>query len=183
MLKKNKSFGIFAALFLLLFGVIARFLPHPANFAPIAAIALFGAVYLPKRMALILPLAAMFVSDLFIGFYGASVMIAVYASFLLTGIFGLWLRRHKKWYTIGGGTILSAILFFIVTNFAVWAFTPWYAKTLSGLLQCFSMALPFFRNTLFGNMFYATSLFGAYELASLYVAKMLKSRLQVEKAL
>ena len=175
MLKKYKTFGILMAIFLVLFGVVTRFLPHPPNFAPIAAIALFGAVYLPKRMALILPLAAMFVSDLFIGFYGTSVMIAVYASFFLTGVFGLWLRRHKKWYTIGGGAILSAILFFVVTNIAVWAFTPWYAKTLSGLSRCFTMALPFFRNTVLGNIFYATSLFGAYELASAYATKMLKS--------
>lgn len=168
------------ALFLVLFGVITRFLPHPPNFAPIAAIALFGAVYLPRRMALILPLAAMFISDIFIGFYGVSVMVAVYGSFLATGILGLWLRQHKKWHTIGGSAVLSAILFFAVTNFAVWAFTPWYAKTLSGLFQCFIMAVPFFRNTLLGNIFYTASLFGAYELAGLY-AKTFKTKLAVEK--
>lgn len=167
--KKGNILEIFTALFLIALGVIARFLPHPPNFVPIAAIALFGGVYLSRKLAFILPLSAMLISDIFIGFYAVAVMISVYGSFLLIGALGVWLKKHKKWYTIGGSAFLSAVLFFLITNFAVWAFTPWYPTTLSGLLQCYVMALPFFKNTLLGNLFYATCFFGLYELADLWI--------------
>ena len=141
-----------------------RLLPHPPNFAPIAAIALFGGLYLSRKTALILPLAALVISDMFIGSYQLTLMFFVYGSFLLTVFLGFWLKKHKKWYTIGGSAVLSAVLFFVLTNFAVWAFSPWYAKTFAGLIQCFAMALPFFRNTLVGNLFYTGVFVGAYEL-------------------
>lgn len=169
--KKGKNLALFIVLFLVVLGVLARFLPHPPNFVPIAALALFGAVYLPKKWALLVPLSAMLISDIFIGFYDVAVMLSVYGSFVLIGLLGMWLKKHKKWYTVGGSAVLGAVLFFVITNFAVWAFTPWYAKTLSGLWQCYLMALPFFRNTLLGNIFYVTCLFGVFELAHLGVKR------------
>ena len=91
--------------------------------------------------------------------------------FLLSVILGFWLKGRKKWYAIAGTAILSSILFFLITNFAVWAFAPWYAKTFSGIIQCYAMALPFFRNTLLGDLFYTTLFFGAYEIIRIWIRK------------
>ena len=167
--KKGKNLEFLIALFFTLIGVSLRFLPHPPNFAPIAAIALFGGVYFSKRTALILPMAVMIISDLFIGYYEPKLMATVYGSFLLCVILGFWLKKHKKWYTVLGSSLFGAIIFFVLTNFAVWAFTPWYAKTISGLIQCYLMALPFFKNTLLGDLFYVTIFFGVYELFQVWI--------------
>lgn len=156
---------------LLLIGISLRLLPHPPNFVPVTAIALFAGVYLSKRIAFILPIAVMLISDVFIGYYQISLMVAVYGSFLLSVTLGFWLKKRKKWHNILTGSLLASFLFFILTNFAVWAFTPWYAKTFSGLIQCYYMALPFFRNTLLGGLFYVSALFGIYELAGVLVRK------------
>ena len=144
---------------------ISQYIPHWANFTPIAAIALFGSVYLNKKYALILPILAMFISDLFIGFYNPWVMASVYASFLLIALAGLWLRKHKNLGNILGASLMGSIAFFIITNFAVWAI-PYsiYPHTLQGLLNSYTMGLPFFRNTLLGDLFYTTLFFGVYEL-------------------
>lgn len=126
---KLKFLELIIALSLILTGAILRFFPHPPNFTPIAAIALFGGVYLSRKLAFILPVGAMVISDIFIGYYQISLMAFVYGSFLITVLLGFWLKNHKKWYNVGGSAILSAVLFFLITNFAVWAFTPWYPKT------------------------------------------------------
>ena len=172
--KKGKILELIVALLFVLIGVSLRLLPHPPNFTPILAIALFGGVYLSRKIAFVLPILAMAISDIFIGYYGVVLMILVYGTFLLSVVLGFWLKKHKKWYTVGGSAILSAVLFFLVTNFAVWAFTPWYAKTLSGIIQCYVMAIPFFRNTLLGNLFYVTVFFGAYEIAKVWIKKRFK---------
>jgi hypothetical protein len=161
---------IFAMVFIGI-GVALRLLPHPPNFAPIAAIALFGGVYFSKRPALALPLIAMVVSDIFIGVYDQKLMLSVYSSFILCTLIGFWLKNNKKWYTVLGASFFGAVLFFIVTNFAVWAFASWYVKDFSGLAQCYLMALPFFKNTLLGDLFYATVFFGGYELIEVWIRK------------
>jgi len=171
--KKIQITEVAIAVLLVLIGVGSRLLLHPPNFTPIAAIALFAGVYLPRRTALILPVAAMVISDIFIGYYEISLMAVVYGSFLLCVFLGFWLKKNKKWYTIGGSAILGAVLFFIITNFAVWAFTPWYAKTFVGLIQCYFIALFFFKNTLLGNLFYVSVFFGSYELARAWVRERL----------
>ncbi|MFA6306489.1 MAG: DUF6580 family putative transport protein [Patescibacteria group bacterium] len=161
------------ALVLIILGIAARFLPHPANFAPIGAIAIFSGLYLPKKWALILPLAAMFFSDLFIGFYGWPIMLSVYSSFTVMGLIGLLVRRNKKLSTVLGGTILGSVIFYLMTNGAVWAFGSLYPQTAAGLLQSYYMAVPFFRNSLLGDLFYTGALVGACEfsLALLYKEK------------
>ncbi len=174
MINKKQIIEFIIILFFIAIGAGLRLLPHPPNFAPIAAIALFGGVYLSKKKALFLPVLAMMISDVFIGSYNTFLMFAVYGSFLLMVLLGFWLKKHKKWYTIGGTAILSAVLFFLVTNFAVWVFTPWYPKTFTGLIQCYIMAVPFFKNTLLGNLFYVPLFFGAYELVQLYLKKKIK---------
>lgn len=149
---------------LIILGTAARLVPHPANFTPIAAIAMFGGIYLEKKWALILPVAAMFASDMFIGFYSRPIMLSVYAGFVITGLIGLSVRKNKKFRTILGGTLLGSIIFFILTNFAVWAFGTMYVHSFTGLLNCFTMALPFFRNSLAGDMFYTGVLVGGMEI-------------------
>lgn len=168
------------AYFFIIVAIILRLLPHPPNFAPIAAIALFGGTYLGKKYALLVPLAAMIVSDYFIGFYDLKLMLAVYGSFLLIGLLGLWLKQHKSVRNITGVTLLGSILFFIITNFAVWAFSSWYPHNFTGLWQCYVLALPFFRNTLLGDLFYVSVLFGAYEFA-LYLVRN-KKLLRIKKS-
>ena len=136
---------------------ILKYLPHIPNFAPIAAMALFGAVYLDKKRALIWPLMAMFVADCFIGFYNPWIMIAVYGSFLLIGLIGLWIRKYKTIPSIIGGSLSGSIIFFVVSNFAIWAVPhSLYARTWNGLILCYEMGLPFFRNTLIGDLFYVS---------------------------
>jgi hypothetical protein len=103
--------------FLILFGAVLRVLPHPANFAPIAAIALFGAVYLKdKRQALLLPLAAMIISDVFIHFDTIESRLVIYGSFFLIGLMGLWIRNHKNIYTVVGGSLVGSTLFYLLSN-------------------------------------------------------------------
>lgn len=159
------------AFILITLGIAARFLPHPANFAPIGAIAIFSGLYLPKKWALALPLAAMFFSDLFIGFYAWPVMVSVYAGFIAIGLIGLAVRQNKKLSTVLGGTILGSVIFYLLTNGAVWAFGSLYPPTLSGLMQSYTMAIPFFRNSLLGDLFYTGALVGAYEAAMLWQAR------------
>jgi len=176
-IKKTKTELSIVALFLVLMAVILRFLPHLPNFTPVAAIALFGGVYFSRKIALILPITAMFISDIFIGFYEPLIMLSVYGSFVLCVLLGFWLKKHKNWFTVLGSAFTCSLMFFVITNFAVWAFSPWYAKTLSGLVQCYLMATPFFRNTLLGDLFYASVFFGAYEMVELWV----KNRIGVKQ--
>ena len=159
------------AFILITLGIAARFLPHPANFAPIGAIAIFSGLYLPKKWALILPLAAMFFSDLFIGFYAWPIMLSVYSGFIIMGLIGLAVRKNKKLSTILGGTILGSVIFYLLTNGAVWAFDSLYPPTAAGLLQSYYLAIPFFRNSLLGDLFYTGVLVGAYEASLVWLFK------------
>ncbi len=160
-----------AAFLLVIVAAFSRLLPHPANFTAIAAIALFGGVYLEKKFAFVVPIAAMLLSDYFIGFYGG--MYWVYGSFVLMGLIGLWLKNHKKPLYIFGGTLVSSILFFVVTNFGAWA-TPGsiYAPTWAGLVECYVAAIPFFRNSVSGDLFFVAVIFAAYEGLLMMIRKM-----------
>jgi len=172
---------ILLVLILTIVGFAARLLPHPANFAPIGALALFGGLYLPKKWALILPLATMFISDIFVGFYAWQIMLSVYVSFVLVVGIGLLVRKNKKFRTILGGTILGSILFFLITNAAVWAFGTMYIHNLSGLLQSYTMAIPFFRNSLLGDLFYTGVLVGTVESVLYYQKYFLTNKVYGRK--
>jgi len=152
------------AILLITLGMVTRLLPHPANFAPIGAIAIFGAMYLPKKWSLMLPITTLLISDLFIGFYSLPIMLTVYGSFLIMWFIGSKIRKNKKIYSILGGTVLGSVLFFLITNWAVWAFGTMYVHNISGLLQSYYMAIPFFRNSLLGDLFYVTLLVGVMEV-------------------
>ena len=159
----TKTSKIIVAVLFVLLAALSRLLPHPANFTPIAAMALFSGVYLERRLAFIVPMAAMLLSDYFLGFY--TEMIWVYGSFLLIAVIGLWLKNHKNPLFILGGTLTGSILFFVVTNFGVWAVpASMYPKSFAGLAECYTAAIPFFRGTVEGDVFFVAVLFGLYEL-------------------
>jgi len=142
----------------------SRLLPHPPNFTPIAALALFGGATFPdKRVAFLVPAAALFLTDVLLGF--SILTPIVYGSFGLIVCLGFWLRRRRAAGAIAAAALSGAVLFFILTNFGVWALTARYEKTLAGLGQCFVAAVPFFRNTLAGDLIYSGLLFGGLALA------------------
>lgn len=143
----------------------SRLVKHPFNFTPVAAMSLFAGCYLDRRWAVALPLLAMLASDYFIGFYDWQVMASVYLSIALAFFIGRFLSKRLKWHNFALAALASSIVFFIITNFAVWAFFDWYPRDWQGLFSCFALALPFFRNTLAGDMVYSGLFFGAYELA------------------
>lgn len=151
---------------LIAFGAIARFVPHPANFAPIGALGIFAGLYANnQKQALGLPLIARFVSDALIGFFTPGVMISVYLSTAIGSALGFAIRKKKNIFTIFSATVAGSILFFIITNFAVWLFDGYYPMNLHGLIKSYTMAVPFFRNSLLGDLFYTGVLVGGYELA------------------
>lgn len=154
--------------FFIIAAIALRFVPHMPNFAPIAAMALFGGVYFNKKYALLIPFLAMVISDYFIGFYNPYLMIAVYASFFAIGLIGIWLKKHKTFGNVLGASLFGSVIFFLVTNFAMWAVqpsfpTPIYAPTLQGLIASYTMGLPFFKNTILGDLFYTGVMFGLME--------------------
>ena len=149
---------------MILAAAATRLIPHPPNAASIAAVALFGGAYLAdKRLAFLVPIAALFLSDLVLGLYGH--MEVVYAAFALVVCIGLLLRRRRTPLAIGGAALASSILFFVVTNFGVWLFGSLYPKTMAGFFACYVAAIPFFQNTLLGDALYTVALFGGFALA------------------
>jgi hypothetical protein len=152
----------------ILIGVAFRLIPHLPNVTPIAAIALFGGVYLGRRTALMVPLAIMIASDLVLGLH--PLILFTWGAFLLTGMLGTWLKDHKTTPNIIGSTIVSSLVFYLITNFGVWAVPgSWYPHTMQGLTNCYVMGLPFLRYSMLGDLAYVGILFLMYE-ASLVVA-------------
>jgi hypothetical protein len=155
--------AVLAAVMIILAAVV-RILPHPWNFTPIGAIAIFsGAMFRDRRVAFLFPLAALFAGDLFVGIH--SLIPVVYASFLLSVLIGTWLANRRGVLRIGGAVFLGALQFFLVTNFAVWQLFGTYPHTPAGLAACYIAGLPFFGNTLTGDALYATLFFGSFALA------------------
>jgi hypothetical protein len=149
------------ALSLILIGILLRFAPHAPNFTPVAAIALFSAVYLDRKYALIIPLLLMVISDLFLGMH--NVMFFTWGGFILITFLGFWLKKNKNMGRIVVTSLASALLFFIVSNFGVWVM-GWYPHTLKGLVNCYIMALPFLRNFTLATFCFVALFFGVYEL-------------------
>ncbi|MDR1973329.1 MAG: hypothetical protein LBQ31_01495 [Bacteroidales bacterium] len=144
----------------------ARFFPHPVNFTPIAAMAIFAGAYSSKKyFAMMLPVAAMLITDSFLGFYPE--MWGVYVALVLSVLLGFTLRRKKTVLGVVGISLVSSITFFAVSNFAVWAGgLCGYPHTMEGLATCYTMAIPFFRNEVLGTLVYSGVFFGLYEAIS-----------------
>ncbi len=145
-----------------LLAAVSRLVPHPPNFTPIGAIALFGgASFADRRAAFLVPLAAMFASDLVLGIH--LLLPVVYACFAFNVVLGWWLRPRRRPLPIAFATVLGLCVFFVVTNTACWAL--WYPRTLAGLVTCYVAAIPFFKNTVLGDSLYTAGLFAALALA------------------
>jgi hypothetical protein len=162
---------------LLLAGIIvlaalSRLLPHPPNFSPVEAVALFGGAYFAKRSAALwVPLAAMFVSDLVLGlvngglyseYFLSAGFLLVYACIALSTLLGFGLRGRASFARVTGYSLLGSVIFFIVTNFGAWLGSPMYPQTGAGLAAAYVAGLPFFQNTLLGTLFYAGLMFGSF---------------------
>jgi len=153
--------------------VAMRLIPHPPNFTPIAAMALFGGAYFASRhLAFIIPLAAMLLSDLILGFAGIQQTLFIYGSFALIVCLGLWLQNHRSPFAITAAAVTGSVTFFIITNFAVWSQGLLYPLTFDGLLTSYIMAIPFYANTLAGDLFYTLLLFGGFALAQHYFPRL-----------
>src|SRR5882672_5580080 len=162
--KETLLYRTLLALALIVLAAALRIAPHPWNFTPVGAMALFaGAMIRDRRLAFLFPLLALFAGDAFIAFH--KLMFVVYASFLVNVAIGLWLRDRRSIARITLATLLGAIQFFLVTNFAVWQFLKGFPHTASGLAACYIAGIPFFWNTLAGDAVYATLLFGGFALA------------------
>jgi len=162
----------------ILLAALSRVFPHFNNFTPIAAMALFGGVYFSdKRLAFIVPLLAMILSDVILelttgwGFHNT--IVYVYVAFIITSAIGLYVRKNTSVQTVLGASVLSSLLFFIITNFGVWAASGGIDGA-SGLATTYVLGVPFFSPTLLGDLFYNGILFGAFFLAQKRIPALVK---------
>jgi hypothetical protein len=162
--KESLLYRTLLALAIVALAAALRIAPHPWNFTPVGAMALFSvAIIRDRRLAFLVPLLALFAGDVFIGFH--KLMPIVYASFLVSVAIGFWLRDRRTVGRICAATLLGAVQFFLVTNFAVWAFGLSYPRNTAGLVACYVAGIPFFWNTLAGDAAYAVLFFGSFALA------------------
>lgn len=170
---------------LVLAAAFSRIVPHLPNFSPLNAIALFAAAHFTARtQAVALPLAATWLSDLYLnnvtyaqpntGFvWGYTGMQWQYGAYLLIAVFGLWLfRASKSFWRTAVGVLASGMIFFLVSNFGVWASGNLYPPTAEGLLACYVAGLPFYQGTILGDLFYSTLLFGSFALAERKIPRL-----------
>lgn len=177
--KINLRFSVITLMIVL--AGLSRLLPHPPNFAPIGGMALFGAAYFSRRYwAFIIPIATMWISDLilnnvvygqyfdhFVWFYSGSIF--TYGAFAIIVLMGLKTLKNVKPANLFVSVIASSIIFFIVSNFGVWLSSGMYPHSFEGLMVCYSAAIPFFHNTLLGDILYSGVLFGAFELSTKFI--------------
>jgi len=167
---KSKIQKLISYTLIILLAIFARLIPHAPNFAPIGGLALFSGSRFKKKIALIIPLAAMFISDIFLGFH--KTIPYVYLSFVIIALIGSLINKGK-WQTLLKASLVSSVIFFLITNFGVWASFDMYPKTIDGLMQSYVMGLPFFRNTILSDLFYSFSFFYGYRFLSSIAFKKL----------
>jgi hypothetical protein len=169
-MSSNRS-RLVALLSAILVAAALRLVPHPANFSPIDAMALFAGAYLGRRaIAFVAPLAALLLSDVVLGFYHG--MATVYATVALIVLIGWWLSSRRSPPRIAAAAIASSVTFFLITNLGMWLFSGFYPLTYAGLLACYTAAIPFFQNTIAGDLFYTVLLFGGFRLAELMLPRL-----------
>ncbi|MFQ5461076.1 MAG: DUF6580 family putative transport protein [Phycisphaerae bacterium] len=150
---------------LLTLGIAGRLLPHPPGVTPVAACALFAGFFFARALwAVLIPLTALFVSDLVLGGYALPTMLVVYAALSLPVWLRMFLKNRPTAVRVGLCSLAMSAFFFLSTNLAVWAFSGMYVKTLGGLGQCFAAAVPFFRYTVIGDLCWSGAIFGAYAI-------------------
>ena len=154
MKEKNKKI-LFITLFIIV-AALMRLIPHPPNFVPITAIAIFAGVKLNNiKIAYAIPISIMLISDLFIGFY--SISLFVYLAFILIITYSSFIKKYSI-----KNIILSSVIFFIITNFGVWLMGG-YPKSIEGLVLCYTMAIPFFTNSIIADLFFSAILYYGFE--------------------
>jgi hypothetical protein len=157
------------AYILILIGALTRLLPHAANFTPVGALTLFGGTKLKNKFAAVLvPLAIMAMTDFYLGFH--NLIFFTWGSMILVALIGFWIRKKYGFRRIAGGTLAGSVVFFVITNFGVYL-QGWYGHGFSGLAQAYVMAIPFFRNSLAGDIFYSAAFFGCYEAIKYFHAR------------
>jgi len=157
---------------MIVLAALSRLLPHPPNFSPVEAIALFGGAYFARRTAAIwVPLAAMFLSDLALGLMNGGIYwsyflsagyLLVYLCIALSALLGFGLRGRVSALRVGAYSLLGSVLFFLVTNFGAWLGSTMYPQTGAGLAAAYVAGIPFFQWTLLGTLFYSALLFGSF---------------------
>lgn len=170
--QKFQSYAhILGVLMVILAGAALRLVPHPPNFSPIAAMALFGGATLARReLGLLLPLAALFLSDLVIGFHDQ--MVAVYVSIALISGLGLLLNKQRTVGRVAMASVAGSLLFFLLTNFSVWMTSGMYSMTWDGLVSCYVAAVPFLQNSIAGDLVFTGAFFGVWALLSKAVPQL-----------
>lgn len=175
LLRLNMKYRLAIALIAL--AALTRLLPHPNNFTPIGAMALFGAAYFNRQWLLLaVPFLALFLSDLFLNnviyreLYDNQFTLVtswwIYAAFGLVMLTGLgWLSNNVSIGRVLGASLSASLVFFLVTNFSVWAESSMYPKTGIGLAACFTAGIPFLGNTVLGDLFFSAAMFGVFEWA------------------
>lgn len=161
----------FSLAVIVLLAVVARLIPHAPNFVPIGGLALFSGAKFRNKAALLIPLSAMFISDIFLGFH--KTIPHVYISFIIIFLIGSLINKNK-WQSLLKASLVSSVIFFLITNFGVWVTGTMYQKNLGGLLQSYVMGLPFFRNTIISDLFYSFSFFYGYRFLSNFFFKKQK---------
>ena len=168
-LKSNKYILIFSLIIVTALSNIL--LTNIPNFSPIASVALFSGFYLSnKKLALLIPIVCILVSDYFVGFH--SLMWAVYLSFALTVIMGIKMKTSSSKNVIIN-SVLSSLVFFLITNSAVWMMGGFYSSDLSGLALCLSMGIPFYKYTLLSSIIFSALLFGGFQILNQLINKYL----------
>ena len=163
----NTNFKFYSALVLIFILAFSRIIPHPPNFTPILGMAVFaGATFDKKIYSLLIPLVAMVLSDLFLGFHSS--MIIIYLAICLNVLIGTYLV-NISYLKIIGSLILGSLAFFIITNFSVWALSGMYTYNLEGLLTCYTMGIPFFQNTIISTILYGLGVFFIFDLSNKYL--------------
>ena len=160
---QNASFapGPFTLVLMIVLAALSRLLPHPPNFSPVEAMALFGGAYFAQRwLGVLVPLLAMLLADFFLGFHSG--MPVVYGAIALISILGFALRGKVSILRVASFGLVGATLFFVITNFAVWLGGSMYPMTASGLLTCYIAGIPFFHWQLAGVATYSVILFGGF---------------------
>ena len=159
---------------LIIVAAFSRLVPHPSNFTPIGALGLFAGTYLRMRRFWLVPLAALLLSDLFIGFYYPVTMASVYLAFFICALMGrVVLSEHRSVLRVAATTLLASALFLVLSNFGDWLSGFNYSRDWNGLVECYVMAIPFFSNTLTGDLFYVTLLLGTYEIVGQWLVRQI----------
>lgn len=148
-------------------GILGRLIPHLPNATPLTALIFASTIHVGTKWSRIATLCILFVSDIFLGFYDIRIMLSVYLSFMFITFMSSYAKKYShNRLVIFSTVIVSSLLFFLITNGAVWLFSPWYEKSLSGLLYAYELGIPFFRNMLVGDVVYSTLILGIATLAS-----------------